>query len=58
MLDGFAPLPSDYDPGPPSLFVCVVIVLIAVMLVGLLIPRPLFDRMFKIAFPFMPHKLE
>ena len=37
---------------------CVVLSVIAVTLFSFLLPRPIFLKLFKIAFPFMPERLE
>ena len=63
MLDGAAvPPPGDY-PCPPmstgeQIFFCIATVWMAVTLLALLLPRPWFVALFKIAYPFMPDKLE
>jgi hypothetical protein len=61
MFDGCAPIPDyppGYDPGPPDLFTCILLVWIVIALLAMLLPRPWFVALFKIAFPFMPDRLE
>jgi hypothetical protein len=61
MLQLLAP-PPGIEPPPISLLEqlasCVVLSVIAVTLFSLLLPRPIFLKLFKIAFPFMPERLE
>ena len=60
-FDGGCPMPlGDYPPVPPGeqLFFCICIVWMAVSLLAMLLPRPWFVALFKIAYPFMPDKLE
>ena len=50
--------PEDI-PGQTEQFVSfVVLSVIAVALFSFLLPRPIFCKLFKIAFPFMPERLE
>ena len=46
------------DLGPPDLFECILIAWMIVALLGLLLPRRYLVKLFKIAFPFLPDKLE
>jgi hypothetical protein len=65
LFDGVA-FPFDPPPGaelpPPTYFeqVCgfAVLYLLVLTLVSFLLPRPWFVGLFKIAFPFMPDRLE
>ncbi len=62
MIQFPAPCPSDCTPPPLSSFeqfiACLLLSLIAVSLISFLLPHPLFCKLFKIAFPFMPDRLE
>jgi hypothetical protein len=58
MFDDSGPLPDMPDIGPPDLLQCVLIVWMVVALFSLLLPRHYFVKLFKIAYPFMPDKLE
>jgi hypothetical protein len=51
-------LPDGIVLGPPDLISCILIVWLLVTLFALCLPRPWFKALFKIAFPFMPDKLE
>jgi hypothetical protein len=60
MLQFPAPFPADEIPAPNSfdqLVSCLFIVLMAVFLLSMLLPRKHFVALFKIAFPWMPDKL-
>jgi hypothetical protein len=65
LFDGI-PFPIDAPPGtalpPPTHFqqVCgfAVLYLFLLTLISLFLPRPWFVALFKIAFPFMPQRLE
>jgi len=46
------------DVEPPGLLECIAIVWMVVALTSLLLPRPYFVKLFKIAYPFMPDNLE
>ena len=58
------PLPDDasFANLPPTAFEqfvgCVVLVVVATTLFSFLLPRPLFFKLIKIAFPFLPQRLE
>ena len=58
------PLPDDasFANLPPTAFEqfvgCVVLVVVATTLFSFLLPRPLFFKLIKIAFPFLPERLE
>lgn len=52
------PTPDQPSVGPPSLFECLAIVWIVVSLISFCLPRPWFVALFKIAYPFMPDRLE
>jgi hypothetical protein len=61
MLQLLAPPPGiETPPISPceQLISCVVLSAIAVGLFSFLLPRPIFLTLFKIAFPFMPERLE
>jgi hypothetical protein len=62
MFDGGCPLPPGTEIPPMSpveqLFFCVFLIWAAVSLLSLLLPRPWFKALFKIAYPFMPDKLD
>ncbi len=62
MLQFPAPLPPGYEVPPPSaleqFIACWVLSVIAASLISFFLPRPLFCKLFKIAFPFMPERLE
>ena len=61
MLQFPAPLPSGEIPPPISfeqLLTCLFITTMAVFLLAMLLPRKRFVALFKIAFPWMPDKLE
>lgn len=61
MLPFPAPLPPGEIP-PPTCFeqfiLCVALAGISTALLSFFLPRPLFCSLFKIAFPFMPDRLE
>ena len=61
MLQFPAPVPPGEIP-PPTCFeqfiLCVALVAISTALLSFFLPRPLFCKLFKIAFPFMPERLE
>ncbi len=61
MIQYPAPLPTDspaYVPGPIESFVGLFIVLLLFLsIIALLLPRPWFGALFRIAFPFMPDRL-
>jgi hypothetical protein len=61
MLQFPAPLPPGETP-PLTCFeqfiLCVALVAISTALLSFFLPRPLFCKLFKIAFPFMPERLE
>ncbi len=61
MLQFPAPLPPGEIP-PLTCFeqfiLCVALVGLSTALLSFLLPRPLFCKLFKIAFPFMPDRLE
>ena len=58
------PVPDDasFANLPPTTFEqfvgCVVLVVVATTLFSFLLPRPLFFKLIKIAFPFLPERLE
>ncbi len=55
------PYPIPDEPPVSSgerLVACILIVWMLVTLLSLLLPRPWFVSLFKVAFPFMPDKLE
>lgn len=58
------PLPDDasFANLPPTAFArftgCVVLVVVATTLFSFLLPRPLFFKLIKLAFPFLPERLE
>ena len=58
------PLPdhASFANLPPTAFEqfvgCVVLVVVATTLFSFLLPRPLFFKLIKIAFPFLPQRLE
>ena len=60
MLQFPAPLPPGEIP-PLTCFeqfiLCVALVVISTALLSLFLPRPLFCKLFKIAFPFMPERI-
>ena len=61
MIQSPVPFPSDDIPAPTSLemFVtCFFISLMAVFLLSMLLPHKHFVALFKIAFPWMPERLE
>ena len=59
MFDGGDPLPEGFPKlGPPDLFCCILIAWMIVALLSFLLPRRYFVRLFKIAFPFFPDKIE
>jgi hypothetical protein len=61
MLQFPAPFPSDEIPAPTSLeqlVTCLFITVMAVSLSPMLLPRKQFVAFFKIAFPWMPDKLQ
>jgi hypothetical protein len=61
MLQFPAPFPPDEIPEPTSseqLVTCLFIAMMAVFLLSMLLPRKHFVALFKIAFPWMPEKLE
>ena len=56
--------PSPVPPGeipPPTCFeqfiLCVALVAIFTALLSFFLPRPLFRKLFKVAFPFMPERI-
>ena len=56
------PVPPRFEPPPMSSFeqfiLCLLLVGLSTALISFLLPRPLFCKLFKIAFPFMPERLE
>lgn len=52
------PFPPDVPIAPLGLCECLCLVWCAFWLVALCLPRPWFVALFKIAFPFMPDRLE
>lgn len=57
------------DPHPPNIpeyvpsqaeqfLVCLFLVAVSTALISFFLPRPFFRKLFKIAFPFMPERLE
>lgn len=56
------PMPPGFEPPPLSSFeqfiLCLLLVGISTALLSFFLPRPLFCKLFKIAFPFMPERLE
>jgi hypothetical protein len=61
MIQFPAPCPSDCTPPPLSSFeqfvVCLVLSGYAATFIFLTLPRPLFCKLFRIAFPFLPERL-
>ena len=61
MLQFPAPLPPGEIP-PLTCFelfmLCLAVVALSTALLSFFLPRPLFCKLFKIAFPFMPERLE
>jgi hypothetical protein len=61
MLQFPAPLPPGEIPPLTcfeQLILCLVFVALSTALLSFFLPRPLFCKLFKIAFPFMPDRLE
>jgi len=62
MMQYPAPVPTDspaYVPGPVESFVGLFIgLLLFLSIIALLLPRPWFQALFRIALPFMPEKME
>jgi hypothetical protein len=61
MLQFPAPFPPDEIPAPTSfdqLVACLFVTMMALFLLLMLLPRKQFVALFKIAFPWMPEKLE
>ena len=61
MLQFPAPLPPGETPPLTSFeqfILCVALVAISTAVLSFFLPRPLFCKLFKIAFPFMPERLE
>ena len=61
MLQFPAPFPSDEIPARSSfdqLVACLFIAMMAVFLLSMLLPRKQFVALFRIAFPWMPERLE
>ncbi len=56
------PLPPGSEIPPPSpaeqFFAGLLVVAVAIALISFFLPRPLFRKLLKIAFPFMPERLE
>ena len=61
-FDGSSPIPPCPNCPPMStgeqIFNCIFLVWMGVTLLALLLPRPWFVALFKIAYPFMPDKLK
>jgi hypothetical protein len=61
MLQFPCPLPPSSDIPQPStaerFFACLLLVGIAASLISFLLPRPLFRKLVKIAFPFLPERI-
>jgi len=61
MLQFSGPVPPEEIP-PPTCFeqfiLCVALVAMVTALLSFFLPRPLFCKLFKIAFPFMPDRLD
>lgn len=56
------PLPPGTEPPPPmgsseQLFFCLMLVWMAVMLLSMCLPRPMFLWVFRMLYPWMPEKL-
>ena len=62
MLQFPAPLPPGCEVPPPSpleeFIACLMLAGIAATLISFLLPRPIFCKLFRIAFPFVPERLE
>jgi hypothetical protein len=61
MLQFPAPLPPGEIPpltGFEQFILCFALVALSSALLSFFLPRPLFCKLFKIAFPFMPERLE
>ena len=51
---GEIPPPTSFD----QLVACLFISMMSVFVLSMLLPHPLFCKLFRIAFPFMPERLE
>lgn len=62
MLQFPCPVPPGSEIPPPStaeqFFGCLLLAAIAASLISFFLPRPLFCKLLKIAFPFLPERLE